>query len=132
MAVDIPTFPEGFPKASDFPPGKVGQSTISWSFDREPGSGGHDFGDDHLASADQIVVGFSFNIISDIHTKGHGDLHMILRPQGVLQLPSGVHVGHRLEPGSIVGAGAHFKGEATLQTVSLQDWIPKAIGSVSG
>ena len=132
MSVDIPSFPPGFPKASDFPPDKVVENTISWSFDREPGSGGQDFGEDHFAPADSIVVGFSFNIISDINTKGHGDLRLILVPQGVLQLPRGLHVGHRLEPDGFGGAGAHFHGTAIMQAVSLQDWIPKALGTVQG
>jgi hypothetical protein len=127
MAVDIPTFPEGYPKPSDFPPDKVTQSTFSWAFHRDPGSGGADFGEDHLASADQIVVGFSFNILSDNNTKGHGDLYLILKTLGVFNLPRGLHVGHRLEPGTFTQAGANFSGNGTMQTVSVQDWIAKAV-----
>ena len=73
------------------------------------------------------VVGVEVNIESDHNTKGSPDFH-IVRPQGVVTVPVGFHSGHRLEPGNLVGAGATFKGNAVLKTVSLQEWLNKALG----
>ena len=130
MSAVIPVFPPGFPSAAAFTPAQLKEQKINWEFHRDPGSGGKDFGEDYLAPDDSIVVGFQISVVSENHTKGHGDLYLILQSQGVLQKPRGLHIGHRLEPDSIIGAGATFKGEATMQIVSFQDWLPKAIGGI--
>lgn len=122
--------PPGFPTADKFAPEKVKPHTAEWDFHRNPNSGGQNYGVDLLAPNESVVVGFTINIVSDHNTKGGPDIHIVTKPLGVVTVPSGVHVGHRLEPGGIGGPGARFKGNVAMQVVSVQDWLPVALGLV--
>lgn len=121
--------PPGFPTSSDFSPGQISEQTISWDYHRTDEQGGSNFGTDFWTQAEAVVVDYDIHIISDHGTEGNPNIHILRKLQGVVAVPRGVHVGHRLEPGSPpFGAHARFKGEITMKVVSFQDWIVKALG----
>jgi len=122
--------PPGFPTADKFPADQVKDQTDSWNFHRDPGQGGQNFGVDFIAHNDAAVVDFEINVISDHGTKGDPDIHLVMKSVGVLQMPVGVHVGHRLEPGDIFGPRATFKGEVRMKVVSPQAWVKKALEGI--
>ncbi|MEK3837359.1 MULTISPECIES: hypothetical protein [unclassified Paenibacillus] len=116
----------GFPDKSDFDQSKLHEATASWDFHRDPGTGGKNYGEDLKAPNGTVVVDFNTHIDADHNTKGGADIHAYIEDNGMYRIPRGVHVGHRLTPGSIGGPGASYKGEITMTVVSDADWWPVA------
>jgi len=124
--------PPDFPTSSDFSPNQMSEQTISWDYHRTDEQGGGNFGTDFWTHDEAVVVDYDVHIISEHGTKGGPNIHLLKTAMGVVNIPRGVHVGHRLEPGSPpFGAHARFKGEIKMRVVSLQDWLPKAIGHLT-
>jgi hypothetical protein len=128
----MPDMPPGFPTVDKFAPNKVKEHTADWDFHRSPNTGGQNYGVDLVTPNESAMVGFTVNVASDHNTKGSPDIHIKTTQLGVVTVPSGVHVGHRLEPGGIGGPGARFKGTVVMQVVSIQDWLPVALGLATG
>lgn len=126
----MPDMPPGFPTADKFAPGKVKQHVAEWSFHRGPNTGGQNYGVDLIAPNEAVVVGYDVQVIADHNTKGPAAIHITTRTLGVVTVPNGVHVGHRLTPGGLGGPGASYKGRIIMQIVSVQDWIPVALSQV--
>jgi hypothetical protein len=122
--------PPGFPKSGDFPAGQVTEHTASWHYRRDPGQGGSNFGTDFLAPNDAVVVDYEIHVSSEHDTDGSANIRLVMKSTGVLQMPIGVHVGHRLEPGDIFGPGATYKGEVKMKIVSPQAWLTKVISGL--
>lgn len=121
--------PPGFPRSSDFPADQVREYKISWRYHRDHNQGGANYGTDFIAPNDAVVVDFDVHITSDHNTKGDADIHLVMKSLNVVQMPVGVHVGHRLEPILFV-AGATYQGEITMKMVSPQAWIAKALSNI--
>lgn len=120
--------PPGFPTAKQFNSSKVKEHVAEWEFRRKGGDGGQNYGVDLIAPNEAVLVGYNVHVEAEHHTKGEGAIYMTTKNLGVLTVPTGVHVGHRLTPDSMPwGAGAIYKGKITMQIVALQDWIPVAL-----
>jgi hypothetical protein len=117
------SMPSGFPKIGDFEGSDISEKPGSWRFHRDGGSGGKNYGEDHLAPNDTVVVAVTYNVTAEHHTKGSPAFELVMKAVGPVNVPVGFHIGHRLTPEGLFGAGATFQGDFTLKCVSLQKWM---------
>ncbi|OPA14908.1 hypothetical protein BHL21_18735 [Bacillus cereus] len=112
----------GFPDSTDFEPSSVQEVTKRWEFHRDPGSGGKNVGEDFKVPEGSVVVDYETHETSRHNTKGEPHIDLVFENSGPLRIPVGVHIGIRLTPEHIGGAGSGFTGNINMKIVSKADW----------
>lgn len=113
----------GYPTSEDFATDAISEYSADFGWHRDPGSGGQNYGVDLVAPDGSAVVDYEVHIKSDHNTKGSPAFYLAEKKVGPMNIPVGVHVGHRLTPGGFGGPGASFKGTVHMKIVSVPDWM---------
>jgi hypothetical protein len=115
--------PIGYPSRGDFPPERVSHiPDTERHWDRHPGSGGRNYGENFAVPSGTMLVGWSVLEHSRFGMKGQPVQYVVMEQRGILNVPKGVHVGCRLEPGSLGGGGASYKYTVQMWVVTEADW----------
>jgi hypothetical protein len=114
--------PVGYPRSHQFTDSQKRQQDTECHWQRGPGSGGQNYGRDFNVPAGHFVVGYEVVPHSLFGNDGDPVKYLDYDIRGMLNVPVGVHVGVRLEPGRIGGGGASYKFTVRIQYVTEADW----------
>lgn len=117
--------PKCVPNKSEFPGADINTQTINWSFKRDAGEGGENYGGDYWVTDpdNNVLVQWEASENSCISCTGGRDVRMIAKDKGAIRYPAGVHTGVRIDTGKgISGPGGSYTGVITMSYVPYTKW----------
>jgi len=118
--------PVDYPRSHQFTDSQRRQQDTECHWQRDPGSGGQNYGRDFIVPAGHFVVGYDVIEHSMFGNKDAPVHYLVYERRGIFNVPVGVHVGIRLQPGGIGGGGASYKFTVPIQYVTEADWYAVA------
>ncbi len=117
-------FLSGLPNDKNFRPDQIKETIHEARWYRKGGGGGEDKGKDIKAPDGRVVVSAKV-FIKSAWNVGRMNMPIKYIIHGSYIIPIAAHIGTRLNPKGLLGAGACFNHKVIVKHVSLEDWMSK-------
>ena len=110
--------PRCSPKKAEFAAEYIRTHSVDWSYRREPGQGGEDYGGDYWVPDPErnVIVEWDAKETRCLSCSSGRDVRIVERKKGRIAYPAGVHVGVRLDTGEHpTGPGGAYQGTITMR-----------------
>jgi len=101
----MPQMPVMYPTEANFPADRIRQQDWTTHWQRNPGSGGQNYGQNYSPGPGYFVIGWDYEEHSNIRSSGRHD-SPVFEARGSINVPVAIGNGTRLEPQGSLGGGA--------------------------
>jgi len=117
--------PRCSPKKAEFAEEFIRTKAVDWSYRRDPGQGGEEYGGDYWIPDPErnVIVEWDAKESSCMSCGSVRNVWIIERKKGRMSYPAGVHVGVRMDTGGDpTGPAGSYQGTLTMRYVPYEQW----------